>query len=62
MVVAGSADIGMEDRNGIGGRRMHGLAIELVVGDRTYRAVSQRADLDGEHRRRFETTGAERPQ
>src|SRR5712691_9386390 len=38
-----------------------GLAVELVVEDRTHRAVSQRADLDGAHRRRFETIGAERP-
>src|SRR5215831_19805572 len=47
MVVARSADIGMEERHTVGGWRLQGLAIELVVEDRAYRAVGQGADLDG---------------
>jgi hypothetical protein len=31
MVVAGSADVGVEERHAIGGPRLRGLAIELVV-------------------------------
>lgn len=33
MVVAGSTDVGVEDRDGLGGPRLGGLAIELVVED-----------------------------
>jgi hypothetical protein len=36
------------------------VAIELVVEDRTHRAVGQRPDLDGPCRRGFEAMGAER--
>ena len=61
MVVAGAADIGMEDRNGVGGLATVGLPVELVVEDRAHRAVGQRADLDGTHRRRFDPIGTERP-
>src|ERR1700688_4083594 len=61
MVVAGSADVGVEDRDGMGWRPVRGLAIELVVEDRAHRAVGQRADLDSARHRRFETLGAERP-
>src|SRR5258708_6598813 len=61
MVVAGSSDVGMEDRNGVGRPATGGLAIELVVEDRAHRAVGQRADLDGAHRRRFDPIGTERP-
>ena len=39
MVVAGSTDIGVEDRDTVGGPRLRGLAIELVVEDRAHRAV-----------------------
>ena len=60
MVVARAADIGVEDRRGIGGRRVRGLAIELVVEDRAHRAVGQRADLDGARGGGFEAIGAER--
>lgn len=62
MVVAGSADVGVEDRNSVGWRPVRGLTIELVVEDRAHRAVGQRADLDGAYCRRFETIGAERPE
>src|SRR5260221_2996296 len=61
MVVAGSADIGVEDRDDVGWRWVRGLAIELVVEDRAHRTVGQRADLDGARGRRFEAIGAERP-
>src|SRR3954465_1741806 len=61
MVVAGSANVGVEDRDGIGWRSVRGLAIELFVEDRAHRAVGQRTDLDGARGRRFETIGAERP-
>src|ERR1700688_3118126 len=61
MVVAGSADVGVEDRDGMGWRPVRGLAIELVVEDGAHRAVGQRADLNGARGRRFETLGAERP-
>ena len=54
MVVAGSADVWVEDRDGIGGPTLPGLAIELVVEDRAHRAVGERADLDGTGGRRFE--------
>src|SRR5438128_10848414 len=60
MVVAGSADIGVEDRHTIGGPSLRRLTIEVVVEDRTHRAVGQRADLDGARCRRFETLGTER--
>ncbi len=62
MVVAGTADVGVEHRNSVGARPLWGLAIELVVEYRTHRAVGQRADLDGVYRRRFETIGAEWPE
>ena len=55
MVVAGAADVGVEDRGGVGGPRLRGLAIELVVEDRAHRAVGQRADLDGARGCRLET-------
>src|ERR1700687_2378597 len=61
MVVAGSADVGVEDRDDVGRRSVRGLAIELVVEDRAHRAVGQRTDLDGARGRRFEAIGAERP-
>src|SRR5260370_21078340 len=60
MVVAGSGDMGGEDWHTIGGPSLRRLTIELVVEDRTHRAVGQRADLDGARCRRFETLGAER--
>ncbi len=61
MVVAGTADIGVEDRDTAGGPPLRRVAIELVVEDRAHRAVGQRADLDGAGRCRFEAIGAERP-
>lgn len=61
MVVAGTADVGVENRSGIGTRPVRRLAIKLVVEDRTHRAVGQRADLDRARGRGFETVGAERP-
>ena len=45
MVIAGSADVGVEDRDGIGWRPLRGLAIELVIEDRAHRAVGEGADL-----------------
>jgi hypothetical protein len=56
-----TADVGVEHRNGVNARPLWGLAIELVVEDRTHRAVGQRADLDSVHRRRFDPIGAKRP-
>ena len=53
--------LGWRTGTAVGWRPVRGLAIELVVEDRAHRAVGQRADLDGAHRRRFETIGAERP-
>src|SRR5271170_2862788 len=61
MVVAGTADIGVEDRDTAGGPPLRRVAIELVVEDRAHRAVGQRADLDGAGRCRFEAIGAGRP-
>ena len=61
MVVARSAEIGVEDRHTIGGRPLRNLAIELVVEDRAHRAVGQRADLDRPRSGSFEAIGAERP-
>ena len=61
MVVAGSTNVGVEDRAGVGGPALRGLAIELVVEDRAHRAVGQGADLDGARGRRFKAIGAERP-
>src|SRR6266487_857139 len=60
MVVARSADIGVEDRHTIGGRPLWGLAIEPVVEDGAHRAVGQGADLDRPGGGGFEATGAER--
>jgi hypothetical protein len=51
----------MEDRNGVGGPAAGGFTVQLVVENRAHRAVGQRADLDGAHRRRFDPIGAERP-
>src|SRR2546430_8168850 len=45
VVVARSADIGVEDRHAIGGRPLRRLAIELVVEGGAPPAVGQRADL-----------------
>src|ERR1700756_708971 len=61
VVVARSADIGVEDRRTIGGRPLRRRAIELVVEDRTHRTVGQSADLDCPRGGGFETIGAERP-
>src|SRR5438128_3050617 len=61
VVVARSADIGVEDRHTIGGRPLCRLAIEPVVEDRAHRAVGQRADLDRPRGGGFEAIGAERP-
>src|SRR5690348_13819039 len=62
VVVARSADIGVEDRHAIDGRLLcSSLAIELVVEDRAHRAVGKRADLDRPRGGGFEAIGAERP-
>src|SRR2546423_12724892 len=61
VVVARSADIGVEDRPTIGRRPLRSLAIELVVEDGASRAVGQRADLDRPRGGSFEAIGAERP-
>ena len=61
VVIAGSADVGVEDRGGIDRPRLRRLAIELVVEDRAHRAVGQRADLDRPRSGGFEAIGAERP-
>ena len=61
VVVARSANIGVEERPTIGGRRLQGLAIELVVEDRAHRAVSQRPDLDRPRGSGFEAIGTEGP-
>src|SRR5215469_13179551 len=60
VVVARSADNGMEQRHTIGGRRLRGLAIELVVEDRAHRAVGQRSDLNRPRGGGFEAFGTER--
>jgi hypothetical protein len=58
VVVARSADIGVEQRR-VGGRwRLRSLAIELVVEDRAHRAVGQGADLDRPYSG-FEAIGTE---
>src|SRR5207302_8277610 len=46
VVVARSADIGVEDRHAIGGWRLWGLAVELVVEDGGHRAGGQGGGLD----------------
>src|SRR5437868_11266965 len=61
VVVARSADIGVEDRHAVGGRPLRRLAIELVVEDRAHRAVGQRADLDRPRGGGFEAIGTEWP-
>src|ERR1700730_12248331 len=61
VVVARSANVGVEDRHAVGGRPLRRLAIELVVEDRAHRAVGQGADLDRPRGGGFETIGAERP-
>src|ERR1700745_3922143 len=60
VVVARSADIGVEQGRAIGRWRLGGLAIELVVEDRAHRAVGQGADLDRPHSGGFEAIGTER--
>src|ERR1700758_855024 len=59
VVVTRSADVGVEDRHAIGGRRLRSLAIELVAGDGAHGAVGQRADLDRPRGGGFEAIGAE---
>src|SRR6476659_3927022 len=61
VVVARSADIGVEDRHAIGGRPLRRLAIELVVEDGAHRAVGQGADLDRPRGGGFQAIGAEWP-
>src|SRR6516225_11731175 len=61
VVVARSADIGVEDRRAVGRRPLRRLAIELVVEDRPHRTVGQGADLDRPRRGGFEAIGAEWP-
>src|ERR1700738_2181012 len=61
VVVARSADIGVEDRHAIDGRPLRSLAIELVVEDGAHRTVGQGADLDCPRGGGFEAIGAERP-
>src|SRR6516225_941611 len=61
VVVARSADIGVEDRHAIGGRRLRRLAIELVVEDGAHRTVGQGADLDCPGGGGFQAIGAEWP-
>ena len=58
MVIAGPADVGVEDPHGLGGSGLRGMAIALVVEDRAHRAVGQRADIDGAPGRHFEPTSA----
>jgi hypothetical protein len=62
VVVAGSADVAVEDRRGVAGSLGCCVVIELVIEDRAHRAVGQGADLDGAHRRGFEAIGAKWPQ
>ena len=61
VVVARSADIGMEQRHTVGGPRLWGLAIELVVEDRAHRAVGQRSNLDRPRGGGLEALGTEWP-
>src|ERR1700730_7242912 len=61
VVVARSADIGVEDRHAIDGRPLRSLAIELVVEDGAHETVGQGADLDCPRGGGFEAIGAERP-
>jgi hypothetical protein len=61
MVIARSADIGVEDRYTVGGRPLRSLAIELVVEDRAHRAVGQGSNLDRPRGGGFEAIGAEWP-
>jgi hypothetical protein len=60
MVVAGSADIGVEDWHAVGRSPLRRLPIELVVEDRAHRAIGQRAELDRPRGRGFEAVGAKR--
>ena len=59
MVVARTADVGMEDRRAVR-QLVHGLSIELVVEDGTDRSVGKRADLDGARGGSFQTCNTER--
>src|ERR1700749_1853292 len=59
VVVARSANVGVEDWHAIGGRLLRRVAIELVVEDRAHRAVGQRADLDRPRGGGFQAIGAE---
>src|ERR1700750_2167463 len=61
VVVARSANVGVEDRHAIGGWLLGSLAIELVVEDGSHRAVGQGADLDRPRGGGFQAIGAERP-
>src|SRR6201988_2982060 len=61
VVVARSADVGVEDRHAIGGRRLRSVAIELVVEDGSHRAVGQCADLDRPRGGGFQAIGTKRP-
>src|ERR1700731_719790 len=61
VVVARSANIGVEDWHAIGGRPLCRLAVEFFVEDRAHRTVGQGADPDCPRGGGFETIGAEWP-
>jgi len=46
MRVARAANVGVPDWRAVGGRLWRVVAIELVVEDRSHRAIAERADLD----------------
>jgi hypothetical protein len=50
----------VKDRDSVGRRPVHSLAVELVVEDRAHRAVGECADLNCPCGRSFEPIGAER--